>query len=138
MSNTLAINLRCVKCKYNLRGMDRQGRCPECGESVSNSRRDKRLKRWKRRRHKRSIKLEAASKRWLKGQLEATTLMAIAAMMVAIYSLTPESWFDRYTTTRTALFVYVCISFGLSTMGAWKLASKTRRQSAWIGPVARV
>lgn len=34
---TLRVDLPCVKCRYNLRGLDVATRCPECGQPISNS-----------------------------------------------------------------------------------------------------
>jgi hypothetical protein len=33
-TDVLHVDLPCVKCAYNLRGLTRDGRCPECGESI--------------------------------------------------------------------------------------------------------
>ncbi len=40
---TLVVDVPCVKCDYNLRGLPGDGRCPECGEAVTSSLRRDRL-----------------------------------------------------------------------------------------------
>jgi hypothetical protein len=31
------LDVRCLRCEYNLRGLDRAGNCPECGEPIEAS-----------------------------------------------------------------------------------------------------
>lgn len=34
-NGAIAVDLPCLKCRYNLRGLTEDGRCPECGEAIA-------------------------------------------------------------------------------------------------------
>ncbi|MCK4342327.1 MAG: serine/threonine protein kinase, partial [Phycisphaerae bacterium] len=111
---TLAFDIPCVRCQYNLRGLAAKGKCPECGEPIANSLRPERLL--------------FADRRWLGRVLRGQTIILVSvgafilglAAYILISGLVP--WRTGEEGLPAAFIVWEC--FGLLaalllTVGAW-------------------
>jgi len=104
-------DMTCGTCGYNLRGLSPDGRCPECGHPIEESRYDPRL--------------AAADPRWLRAIRRGFTLLlaselVMASMRFLLHISTVANW------SRESLVVLWFISCGLYLPGTWIVASRDR------------
>lgn len=108
-------NIACRSCGYNLRGVDREGLCPECGTSVE----------WS----LRGFQLRFADRRWLKklcrgSQLVVTsmTLLFEVGGIIALFALLPFGTSYRSTVTNILEilgFVWISSVLLMHVTGVW-------------------
>jgi hypothetical protein len=107
-------HIRCFRCGYNVRGLSRDGLCPECGSAVGESIR----------RHRLGVRgllpMDAADPRWVRKLAWSLTLILLSIVAVLLWEAIALSevelprWFQQAA--------YISPSFMLA-LGAWINAS---------------
>lgn len=123
-SAIIATNLPCAFCGYNLRSLESNGLCPECGQDISTSIRGDFL-------------IHEPSP-WLARLVSGTTILLVSSLLFLLFSLimviaanSGLRWAPLYTWMR---FLYLAIPL-LELLGIWKITSRpaasdiSRRQS---------
>lgn len=82
----VALDTPCVKCNYNLRGLDMSGRCPECSTPVIES--------------GDGLSLRYANVKWLKRMYVGLTLLPWGVLLVTAQSLALGAWTKHASLTR--------------------------------------
>ncbi len=107
-ASPIAVDILCVHCGYNLRGLTSDGRCPECGGAIVDSMRGELLRfadiEWLTR-----LRLGAALKLWAIG---LAILLSIGGGAIAIATGSPDAvWIITVVTT--------FVSAALGLWGTW-------------------
>jgi hypothetical protein len=132
-SPVLAADIQCSLCRYNLRGLGREGACPECGYLVGASLRDheSRLARC-------PFPLSTADRRWLKQIREGLWLMLLAFVGTAAIAFVPVSRYSLDQHLRPIVLTVTSTLAGIGFLGLWKLSRPEpaahihARRSSWL------
>src|SRR4051812_40573537 len=103
---TLVVDLPCTACRYNLRSLSIDGRCPECGRVVAQSVFDfisQDRGEWRRRLVRDTAGLRSAR--------EGISLLLIATALWVVVALLPDWWFVRYSTQRAIVLGIACAAW---------------------------
>jgi len=119
IDNLVRPEVCCSRCGYDLRGQSAEGLCPECGQTVAATFAFHDLQR-----SLRGVPLEQADPKWLTQIFEGSMLTLIAAGLVAVIALCPDSWFAWRTTPRAYMLGMACTAWVLSNYGCWKMAAR--------------
>jgi hypothetical protein len=111
-------DLPCLECGYNLRGLPRYGRCPECGVDVGPS--VDRLN---------ARTLADADARWLR-RLSEGSIVGLAALVIclAVAGATPW-WFTWRSQQRIVTLGALCTAWVLTGAAAWRLSEREPNSS---------
>jgi hypothetical protein len=111
-------DLPCLECGYNLRGLPRYGRCPECGVDVGPS--VDRLN---------ARTLADADPRWLR-RLSEGSIVGLAAFLICltVAAATPW-WFNWKSPQRIVTLGALCTAWVLTGAAAWRLSEREPNSS---------
>lgn len=104
-------DMTCGTCGYNLRGLSPDGRCPECGHPIEESRYDPRL--------------AAADPRWLRVIRTGFTILLIAEFVTAAARLLGYAIVITYLAYQAMIIVWF-IGATVHALGSWTVASRDR------------
>jgi hypothetical protein len=127
-SPTIDFDLRCNQCGYILRGLDLDGRCPECGKPIAQAALELLESR---------IDDDASARRalgttQLRQIVRGGIYLLTAGAITVIVGLLPQGLFRYRTMSRTILFCMVCVAAGFSLAGMWSFAGRDgRRRWQW-------
>lgn len=118
-------DLRCTGCGYSLRGLPLDGRCPECGVTISDSLAAERL---------RLARTGPPDPRWVRHIREGAWLGLAAFVLLLGALLAPRDWYDlpyrnapvRETPGRIVFLAVACAWWVLAWASAWKLTTRER------------
>src|SRR4051812_11419561 len=129
----------CVNCAYDLRALDAEGHCPECGQEIAQS------VRWHELTRRRATSLAECDRAWLRELREASLLVMVVFILAAALAFAPEWAFEWKSPQRRWTLGVACAAWVLSCWAAWKLSrrepvnARTGERSRWllrIGAVA--
>src|SRR5436190_11050691 len=83
----ITLDVPCVGCRYDLRGLRADGRCPECGMEIAQS-----LwvcRRWQHRRAHRQELLSAADPKWLRQLCVGSAISVLVLLLMLATSFAP-------------------------------------------------
>ena len=128
----------CDGCRYNLRGLDSAGRCPECGRSIAVTlaacaAADRRFR----------PDLAAASRPSRTHWREGLGCVLAAAVLTALFVAAPEALWRRHTVGRVVLLAVAVSAWVVNGLGLWKAgqsdpAVDRRTLGAWLLRLAAV
>lgn len=106
-------DLPCARCRYNLRGLDPGGRCPECALDVGYSIAV----------HVRRRRSEAPPPSfWFAREVvEGASASLCAFLLACVFGLVPPSWLARHTTTRALMMSLLVVAWVMTLAAVWKL-----------------
>ncbi len=102
-------DMTCGTCGYNLRGLSPDGRCPECGHPIEESRYDPRL--------------AAADPRWLRAIHRGFTILLVSVIVSATRRTFGQAVILMYGSYQAMLIMWF-IGATLYSLGSWILASR--------------
>jgi hypothetical protein len=109
-------DVACASCKYNLRGLPLDGKCPECGGSIADSiEADE---------HCRSLAPEPFTEGRVVLALLEGGILTIAALAIGIEVVFMPAWaFELKTRARAIMLGVMVIPFVLAWFAAWKVSA---------------
>lgn len=112
-------DIPCTSCGYNLRGLNTNGNCPECGAGAIGSAQRFWL-------NQRLPGLAGADPRWLAEMRWGTALVLLGfAIMLFVAGSTDRRWAPFHLSMRQLLYI-ACTGWTLAYWGAWKLTARWR------------
>ncbi|MBN1512008.1 MAG: hypothetical protein JXB13_08335 [Phycisphaerae bacterium] len=106
---TVNNDMTCGTCGYNLRGLSPDGRCPECGHPIEESRYDPRL--------------AAADPRWLRAIRRGFTILLVSEFATAAARLLGYAIVTTYLAYQAMVITWF-IGVTLYSLGSWIVASR--------------
>ena len=107
----------CLRCRYNLRGVDPQGQCPECGHLNHVS-----LLAWEE--DRRALPpIRESDPRWIRAAAEGMWLAVIVFVLMVALAFAPSFMFEWKTAPRKWTLGVACTTWVLAWAAAWKLAA---------------
>jgi hypothetical protein len=107
----------CLRCHYNLRGVDPSGQCPECGHLNHVS-----LLAWEEDRRARPP-IRESDPRWIRAVAEGMRLAAIVFVLMVALAFAPAFMYEWKTTPRKWTLGVACAMWVLAWAAAWKLSN---------------
>jgi hypothetical protein len=121
---TLEREVPCLRCGYNLRGLDPQGQCPECGHLVHVS-----VLAWEEQQRRLPSILES-DPRWIRTVAEGLLVAVIVFVLMAALAYAPSFMSAWKTTPRKWTLGIACTMWVLSWAAAWKLSARERQDES--------
>ena len=124
-TSTVAADVACDRCGYNLRSLEESGRCPECGLDLAVSMASERLRR---------ARGGAPDLVWARQVREGTWLAVAAFVLVLFSALAPEAWHRlpyrnaplSETPGRIIFLSLACAAWVLAWASTWKLTAEEK------------
>src|SRR3954454_8670140 len=109
------IGVLCARCEYDIRGLARDGRCPECGADLESS-----WRRAEQQQHRVALPLHLSSRQWLKWMAIGCALLIAAAIATVadaafMVQVTRNDWLGAATGL---------MQMGFGVAGLWMLGSR--------------
>lgn len=118
-STTIAVNLPCAFCGYNLHSLESNGLCPECGRDIATSINGDFLI------HDPPV--------WLARLVSGTTILLVSSLLLLLFSITTViaansglNWGPLWTWMR---FLYLAVPL-LDLLGIWRITSRPAASGA--------
>src|SRR5689334_2091988 len=115
-SQSLAADVLCLGCGYNLRALEPDGLCPECGVSIADSIQADA--------YRRSVAPEPFTARRILVELIEGAILAIAALVMGVGIIFMPVWaFELKTRARAVMLGAMVAQFVVAWFAAWKLSA---------------
>lgn len=116
-ADVLDRNLPCDGCRYNLRGLEPSGRCPECGLDIASS-----LAADARRRRRLLGSPPLPPSPWFAREVVEGAGASLCALVLAcLPGLAPHAWLELHTPSRAVMMFLLAAAWGLTLLSVWKL-----------------
>lgn len=128
-ATAIDLSIPCSSCQYNLRGLQSDGRCPECGSSI-----DRSIVLWKHKLAGILEPLESADPRWIRSLMEGAAWILLSLLLILILACAPPWVFEWKSTQRTVTLGVACSILIICSLGVWKLTTPEpdgRRFVSW-------
>jgi hypothetical protein len=122
---SINIDIVCLSCHYNLRGLQADGLCPECGERVDLS-----IWHWEQEQNGIVVArpLSASDPRWLVNLQEGLSLVPLTGLALLVVLTAPYRAFDEHTWSRFLMATLSAAGSAFGWLTAWKLSSPEPRR----------
>ena len=111
-------DIACIRCGYNLRGLDPDGLCPECSHMVRLS-----IELWEQ--DRRDASLVRSDPRWIRNLAEGAILALIAFALIMLLALAPDWAYAWKSPQRDCTLGVACSAWVLMWGAAWKLGIRS-------------
>jgi hypothetical protein len=115
---TIFHDIPCINCGYNLRGLDAEGHCPECGQEIAQS------VRWWKLQERDAPALLTSNPRWVREISEGLLVALMVFLLAAALALAPGWTFEWKSPQRGVALGVACTAWILSCWAAWKLGRR--------------
>jgi hypothetical protein len=124
----IARDIPCVSCGYDLRGLYRDGRCPECAHPVSES-----VEIWRLKDRRKFESLTLADAAWIREVSESAILGAVTFVLLLVLVFAPESAYERKSSSRVVMLAVACSAWVVAGHAVRKLTIRERGAYATLG-----
>ena len=115
----IELDVSCITCRYNLRGLDPDSQCPECGGAIVPS-----LIAYKQRTLRRPEPLKSSGRYWLTQQIEGTWFLLMSLTLLMCLELAPYSLYEWRSRSRVVMLALSVSRIVFDWYGVWKIATR--------------